>query len=257
MKLLFYNYVGGLYFIFNSTEYLAGDTLPIMDVGDSFLSNNKTKQVDPGLSLVCVTRNVNTNCCSAADHSGSGPVGNWFYPDGTIVPGNNANPNGSFTRSSHFQKIRLNRKRTDVMVQTGVYTCEVPDGSNTALIHTATIMLCESNIFIMLRYQIIIIFFIRICTYVDPETLVVMITGGGDVFTAGANHSLTCTAIGGVSMTYTYQWLRYDGDIVNETSSTISFSPLRETDVGRYNCRVSDGSTNITSDGVEINVEGE
>ncbi len=58
-------------------------------------------------------------------------------------------------------------------------------------------------------------------------------------------------------MTYTYQWLRYDGDMVGETSSTISFSHLREADVGRYNCRVSDGSTSTTSHGVVINVEGE
>ena len=87
--------------------------------------------------------------------------------------------------------------------------------------------------------------------------LVVVITGGGGMFTAGTSHSLTCTASGGVSMTYTYQWLKYDGDVVGETSSTISFSPLREADVGRYNCRVSDGFINTTSDGVIINVEGE
>ncbi len=143
MKLLFYNYVGGLYFIFNSTEYLAGDTLPITDVGDSFLPNNKTKQVDPGPSLVCVTSNVNTNCCRSADHGGNGPVGNWLYPNGTIVLSNN--PNIDFTRSFHFQKIRLNRKRTDVIFPTGVYTCMVPDSSNTATIHTATITLGECH----------------------------------------------------------------------------------------------------------------
>ncbi len=84
-----------------------------------------------------------------------------------------------------------------------------------------------------------------------------MITGGGGVFTAGTSHSLTCTACGGASMTYTYQWLRYDGDINDETSSTISFSPLREADVGRYNCRVSVGSMTITSENVVISVEGE
>ncbi len=84
-----------------------------------------------------------------------------------------------------------------------------------------------------------------------------MITGGGGTLTAGTNHNLTCTASGGASMTYTYQWLRYDGVIVGETSSTISFSPLREADVGRYNCRVSDGFLTTTSDGVVINVEGE
>ncbi len=58
-------------------------------------------------------------------------------------------------------------------------------------------------------------------------------------------------------MTYTYQWLRYDGYIIGETSSTISFSPLREADVGRYNCRVSNGYMTNTSDGVVINVGGE
>ncbi len=56
-----------------------------------------------------------------------------------------------------------------------------------------------------------------------------MITEGGGVFTVGANHCL-CTASGGASMTYTYQWLRYEEDIVNQTSPTISFSSLREAD---------------------------
>ena len=84
-----------------------------------------------------------------------------------------------------------------------------------------------------------------------------VITGGGGMFTAGENHSLTCTASGGASMTYTYRWLRYGVDKVGETSSSISFSPLREADVGRYNCRASVGSMTITSDDVVINVEGE
>ncbi len=87
--------------------------------------------------------------------------------------------------------------------------------------------------------------------------MVTITGGGGGVLTAGASHSLTCTASGGAPMTYTYQWLRYDGDIVNETSSTISFSPLREADVGQYNCRVSDGSVTTTSDNVVICVECE
>ncbi len=84
-----------------------------------------------------------------------------------------------------------------------------------------------------------------------------MITGGGSVFTAGASHSLACTTSGGASMTYTYQWLRYGRDIVDETSSTISFSPLWEAHVGQYNCRVSDGFMANNSDSVVINVKGE
>ena len=129
----------GLYFNLNGTIYLPGDTIPITDVGDSFLGDI-TNQVDPGPSLVCVTSNVNNMCCRGADHRGSGSVGNWIYPDGTIVIGNTADPNGDFTRSSHYQQIRLNRKRPDVMSPTGVYTCEVPDGSIT---HRATITLGE------------------------------------------------------------------------------------------------------------------
>ncbi len=128
----------------SGTVYLPGDTITITDVGDSYLSDNVVNQVDPGPSLVCVTSNVNTMCCRGADHPGSGAVGNWRYPDGTIVLGNSANPNGDFTRSTHTQQIRLNRKRTDVMSPTGVYTCEVPDETNTGfIIHVATITLGE------------------------------------------------------------------------------------------------------------------
>ena len=123
----------------NDTVYLPGATIPITDVGDGFPGENNPPL--PGPSLVCVTSNVNTMCCRGRDHLGSGAVGNWLYPNGTIVGGNIANPNGDFTRSSHTQQIRLNRKRTDVMSPTGVYTCQVPDGVNTAMIHTATITL--------------------------------------------------------------------------------------------------------------------
>ncbi len=88
----------------SGTVYLPGDTIPITDVGNSYLSGSGTNQDDPGPSLVCVTRNVNTMCCGGA---GNGSVGNWYYPNGTIVLGNNVNPDGDFTRSSHTQQIRL------------------------------------------------------------------------------------------------------------------------------------------------------
>ncbi len=131
----------GLYFTLNGTVYLSGATIPITDVGDGFPGT--INPPDPGPSLVCVTSNVNTMCCRGGDHHGSGSVGNWLFPNGTIVLGNSANPNGDFTRSPHTQQIRLNRKRTDIMSPTGVYTCHVPDESNTALTHTATIVLGE------------------------------------------------------------------------------------------------------------------
>ncbi len=82
-------------------------------------------------------------CCRGSDNPNGGGQGNWLWPNGAIVLGNNVNPNGNFTRSAHYLQIRLNRKRPDVMSPTGVYTCEVPIGSNTAMNHTATITLGE------------------------------------------------------------------------------------------------------------------
>ncbi len=129
----------------SGTVYLPGDIIPINDVGDSYLPGSGENQDDPGPSLVCNTSNVNTMCCRGSDHPGSGAVGNWFYPDGTIVLGIAANFYGGITRSSHTQQIRLNRKRTDVISPTGVYTCKVPDESNTSRTHTAIITLCECH----------------------------------------------------------------------------------------------------------------
>ncbi len=128
----------GLYFTLSGTVYLPGATIPITDVGDSYLPGDQINLPDPGPSLVCVTSNVNTMCCRGSDNPNGGSQGNWLYPDGIIVLGNSANPNGDITRSSHTQQIRLNRKRLGVMSPTGVYTCEVPDGSIT---HRATITL--------------------------------------------------------------------------------------------------------------------
>ncbi len=84
----------------------------------------------------------------------------------------------------------------------------------------------------------------------------VMITGGGGTLLVGEHHTLTCSVSLGASTSYTYQWEK-NGMMLNQNSSTISFSPLREADVGQYKCLVSDGSMNTTSDYVVINVEGE
>ena len=133
----------GLYFTLRGTVYLPGDTISITDVGDGYLPEcTNDNQFDPGSSLVCVTSNVNTNCCRGSDHPGDGSVGNWMYPNDTAVLGNNdLNASRDFTRSSHFQQIRLNRKRPVMSPTEIVYTCQVPDGSNSSMNHTANITL--------------------------------------------------------------------------------------------------------------------
>ena len=91
---------------------------------------------------------------------------------------------------------------------------------------------------------------------VDTE-LQAIVTGSSGTLKAGQNHLLTCIASGGVSMTYTYMWLRNDSIESDQISSEYSFSPLLVVHSGRYSCRVSDGSITVTSEGVDITVESE
>ena len=95
-------------------------------------------------------------------------------------------------------------------------------------------------------------------TVPPPPQLMVTVTGGG-TFTAGQTHShtLTCQVSGGdASMMASYQWLKDDQVLNGQTSSTLSFSPLRDTDAGRYNCRGTKGPTSTSGD-VVITVSGE
>ena len=117
--------------------YLPGDAVLITDIGVAEPTN-------PQSSLVCNTTNVNTKCCRQKD---GGNVGEWFFPNGSMVPRNRNSPNGNFTRSGSTHEVRLNR-RNNAMTPLGTYTCVVPDMNNT-MNHTATITLgeCVSKMF--------------------------------------------------------------------------------------------------------------
>ena len=112
--------------------YLPGDTLLITDVG---VLNYIT---GPGRSLVCVTSNVNTQCCRGSD---GGNVGEWFFPDGSIVPRYSYEYN--FSRSGYTHQVRLNR-RNNAMGPIGPYECRVPDDSG--VLQTANIVLTTPGI---------------------------------------------------------------------------------------------------------------
>ena len=122
----------GLYFNLNGVVYLPGDSVLITDIGIG-----KKGPPDPGFALVCITTNVNTNCCRAADGEN---VGEWFFPNGNMVPRNRDSPNGDFTRTGFTHQVRLNRRNSNAMTPLGTYTCVVPDMNNT-MNHTATITL--------------------------------------------------------------------------------------------------------------------
>jgi hypothetical protein len=113
----------GLYFTLNSTVYMPGDTVSITDIG-VFVGGGSPANVNPGASLVCKTEHVNTQCCRGSDGGG---VGEWFDPDGNLLPrfGDSEAPNANFSRSGYTHQVRLNR-RNNATSPTGVFECRVP-----------------------------------------------------------------------------------------------------------------------------------
>ena len=110
----------------NGTTYLSGTAIHITNIG--LHSDN-----DAGSSLVCVTSYVNTNCCRPRN------IGEWYFPNGTIVPRNIESLNGDFTRSGFTHQVGLNR-RNNALEPYGVYACVVPD-ENDGVNHNANITL--------------------------------------------------------------------------------------------------------------------
>ena len=126
----------GLYFTLNSVVYLPGDTVLITDIGIDVAADP-----NPGSSLVCNTSNVNTHCCRGRDNPNGPSLGEWYFPDGTIVLRLSFIPNGDFTRTGYTHQVRLNR-RNNATTPLGAYECRVPhmDTTNTE-VHSATIIL--------------------------------------------------------------------------------------------------------------------
>ena len=107
----------GLYFVLRETTYLPGSTVLITDIG----TPGGTDPDQPGGTLVCVTTNINTQCCRNSD---GGNVGDWYFPNGTRV--NRGNGAGPFFRTPSTYQVRLGRK-SGVMGPVGAYECRVPD----------------------------------------------------------------------------------------------------------------------------------
>ena len=112
--LLFTGTATQLYFTWRGNRYEPGDSILITDI--RLHDGNRST----GDSLVCVTTDVNTQCCTDV-----GGVGEWFFPNGTMVPRNN-NTVSQIVRTGQTNQIRLNF-RTRQKSPTGEYTCVVPE----------------------------------------------------------------------------------------------------------------------------------
>ena len=113
-------------------------SLSLMATITNIGSGSSDSILDSGSALVCVTSEVNTRCCRRRD---GGNVGEWHFPNGTVVPRRRASPDGDFTRTGYTHQVRLNRMN-DAMGPVGTYTCTVPDAEN-GKEYSATITLGE------------------------------------------------------------------------------------------------------------------
>ena len=102
---------------YNDTAVYANNSvIDINLVGEGF----EGAQITDGGALECHTDD--TTCCRGIDNPNGTGRGEWYYPDGTVVPP----PGGDtgFYRTRDHMVIRLNR--VGVTGPKGAYRCEIP-----------------------------------------------------------------------------------------------------------------------------------
>ncbi len=68
-----------------------------------------------------------TTCCrSVADNNGEGSLGQWTFPDGSVILNNGGSTKKFYINRNAPQLIRLNRRVTSPLTPTGSYCCTVP-----------------------------------------------------------------------------------------------------------------------------------
>ena len=117
---------------FSSTAVYANNSvIDINLVGEGF----KEPFTDGG-ALECHTDD--TTCCRGIDNPDGPGRGEWYYPNGTVVPP----PGGGtgFYRTRGHMVIRLNRvEGADSRRQTGVYRCVIPGAGGVSFTRYVTL----------------------------------------------------------------------------------------------------------------------
>ena len=99
---------GGVWFSLNGTTYQNNSLVTLEDIGER------------DDALLCVTDLA--ACCRSPY---AGPIGNWFFPNGTRVP--SSNNQWDFHRTRGNMVVLLNRRRSG---EDGIYRCVIPDAMN-------------------------------------------------------------------------------------------------------------------------------
>ena len=96
---------------FQGVSYPNNSVLSLNDIGD----------ISTGSAIFCTTNR--SPCCSHPVR-----VGQWYYPDGSMVP-NNVAGKDFYRGRGDDQTIHLSR-RNNTQTPTGSFCCELPDNSD-------------------------------------------------------------------------------------------------------------------------------
>ena len=113
---------------YNETAVYANNSvININLVGEGFKG---LSQITDGGALECHTDD--TTCCRGIDNPPNGTGrGEWYYPDGTVVPPPHGDPGTGFYRTRDHMVIRLNRRLVTAPV--GVFRCEIPGAGGASI----------------------------------------------------------------------------------------------------------------------------
>ena len=193
------------------------------------------------MALQCITDRM--PCCRSSPNT----AGEWFFPDGTMVPGQCTGQGTTFCRNRGEDDgtVHLNRI-SNVMSPTGLFCCEVPDA--TGVMQRICARVCESWLILSWcsSYRLD-------CHFLFFLVSNVQITGSSAAPIAGQSYTLTCSVSG--TSANTYQWMRNSSVLLDKTTEVLSFSPLRLFDGGQYTCEATVGPRTL-SDSVDVIVQG-
>ena len=116
----------------STTVYANNSDIDINLVGEGF----EEPQITDGGALECHTDE--TTCYRGIDNPDGPGRGEWYYPDGTVVPP----PGGGtgFYRTREHMVIRLNRiGGTSTLSSTGVYRCVIPGAGGVTVTRLVTL----------------------------------------------------------------------------------------------------------------------
>ena len=113
--------------------YANNSVIDIRLVGEGYPGLTK---ITNGGALECHTDD--TTCCRGIDNPDGPGRGEWYYPDGTVVPP--PSDRTGFYRTRGHMVIRLNRAEgDDTLSLPGMYRCEIPGAGGVTITRYVTL----------------------------------------------------------------------------------------------------------------------